>query len=41
MQIEKLADQPIDIKETNEKNEQPKGYSFSLAPPTGLEPVTS
>ena len=29
------------IKETNEKNEQPNGYSFSLAPPTGLEPVTS
>ena len=27
MQIEKLADQPIDIKETNEKNEQQKGYS--------------
>ena len=23
MQIEKIADQPIDIKETNEKNEQP------------------
>ena len=36
-----LADQPIYRKETNEKNEQPNGYSFSLAPPTGLEPVTS
>ena len=41
MKIEKLADQPIYRKETNEKNEQPNGYSFSLAPPTGLEPVTS
>ena len=41
MKIEKLADQPINRKETNEKNEQPDGYSFSLAPPTGLEPVTS
>ena len=27
MQIEKLADQPNNIKETNEKNEQPNGYS--------------